>query len=78
MLLLSAGAIIHMKYDEQDIRRVNKICVEYMITYSAFSIGSLAIMGFPFLTGFYSKDLILDLYILVILLVVISFTPQVL
>jgi NADH-ubiquinone oxidoreductase chain 5 len=39
----------------------------FPFVYMAFVIGSLAIMGFPFLTGFYSKDLILDLLIVVLL-----------
>lgn len=70
LLFLSAGAIIHAMCDEQDMRAINKLNVLLPFTYLCFLIGSLAIIGFPFLTGFYSKDLILDLHILVISLMV--------
>lgn len=45
----------------------------FPFVYMAFVIGSLAIMGFPFLTGFYSKDLILDLLLVVLLLMRVLF-----
>lgn len=60
LLFLSAGAIIHFMHDEQDIRRVNKLSNILPFVRICVIIGSLAIMGFPFLTGFYSKDLILE------------------
>jgi len=61
LLFLSAGAIIHSFSDEQDIRRMGAFVSFLPFTYSAILIGSLALVGFPFLTGFYSKDLILEL-----------------
>lgn len=64
LLFLSAGAIIHAMLDEQDMRAINKLYIVLPFVHICFLIGSLAIMGFPFLTGFYSKDLILDLHIL--------------
>lgn len=60
LLFLSAGAVIHAFFDEQDMRRLNRLREMLPFIYWCFWIGSLAIMGFPFLTGFYSKDLILE------------------
>lgn len=61
MLFLSAGSVIHALFDEQDIRKMGQLYVILPFTYICFFIASLAIMGFPFLTGFYSKDFILEL-----------------
>ena len=61
LLFLSAGSVIHALLDEQDIRMMGFMKLVLPFTYICFFIGSLAIMGFPFLTGFYSKDLILEL-----------------
>jgi NADH-ubiquinone oxidoreductase chain 5 len=60
LLFLSAGAVIHALSNEQDLRRLGGLTRVLPYTYSMFLIGSLALMGFPFLTGFYSKDLILE------------------
>jgi NADH-ubiquinone oxidoreductase chain 5 len=61
LLFLSAGAVIHAMNDEQDMRKYGGLLSFLPFTYSMFLIGSLSLMGFPFLTGFYSKDLILEL-----------------
>jgi len=61
LLFLSAGSIIHALSDEQDIRRMGALLNVLPFTYSMILVGSLALMGFPFLTGFYSKDIILEL-----------------
>lgn len=62
LLFLSAGAIIHAFFDEQDMRKYGGNILSIMpFTYICFIIGSLAIMGFPFLTGFFSKELIIEL-----------------
>ena len=61
LLFLSAGSVIHAVADEQDIRRMGGLVRLLPLTYSAFVIGSLALMGFPYTTGFYSKDVILEL-----------------
>jgi proton-translocating NADH-quinone oxidoreductase chain L len=60
LLFLSAGAVIHAISNEQDLRRLGGLTRILPYTYGMFMIGSLALMGFPFLTGFYSKDLILE------------------
>jgi len=61
LLFLGAGAIIHALNDEQDIRKMGSLSKILPYNYVCFIFGSLAILGFPFLTGFYSKDLILEL-----------------
>ncbi len=60
LLFLSAGAVIHALNDEQDMRRMGGLVKIMPFTYSMFLIGSLALMGFPFLSGYYSKDLLLE------------------
>jgi NADH-ubiquinone oxidoreductase chain 5 len=61
LLFLSAGAVIHALADEQDMRRMGGLYKVLPFIYTMFLIGSLSLMGFPFLTGFYSKDVILEL-----------------
>nr|YP_009114077.1 NADH dehydrogenase subunit 5 [Hildenbrandia rubra]AHB62140.1 NADH dehydrogenase subunit 5 [Hildenbrandia rubra] len=61
LLFLSAGSVIHALNDEQDIRKMGALRYFMPLTYSLTIIGSLALVGFPFLTGFYSKDFILEL-----------------
>lgn len=61
LLFLSAGSVIHAVSDEQDMRRMGSLINFLPVTYSLMLIGSLALIGFPFLTGFYSKDFILEL-----------------
>lgn len=59
-MFLSAGSVIHGVNDEQDMRKLGGLKNLLPFTYSMMVIGSLALIGFPFLTGFYSKDLILE------------------
>jgi len=61
LLFLSAGAIIHSLSNEQDMRKFGSLFHFLPFTATMLLIGSLSLMGFPFLTGFYSKDLILEL-----------------
>jgi len=60
LLFLSAGSVIHAMADEQDMRKMGGLLKLLPFTYAAIIIGSLALMGFPFLAGFYSKDVILE------------------
>jgi len=61
LLFLSAGSVIHAVSDEQDMRKMGGLKNLVPFTYSMIVIGSLALIGFPFLAGFYSKDLILEI-----------------
>jgi NADH-ubiquinone oxidoreductase chain 5 len=60
LLFLGAGSIIHAVADEQDMRKMGGLKKLLPFTYSMMVIGSLALLGFPFLAGFYSKDVILE------------------
>ncbi len=59
LLFLGSGAVIHALHGEQDLRKMGGLRKELPITYWTFLIGTLAIAGVPFLSGFFSKDEIL-------------------
>ena len=61
LLFLSAGSIIHALLDEQDMRRMGAMKDLTPFSFAAIFVGSVSLMGLPFLTGFYSKDFILEL-----------------
>ena len=60
LLFLGAGSVIHAMSDEQDMRRMGGLRRRIPLTYWLMIIGTLALTGFPFLAGYYSKDLILE------------------
>ena len=60
LLFLSAGSIIHALNNEQDMRKMGALVNILPFTYCMVLIGSLALMGFPFLSGYYSKEFILE------------------
>jgi NADH-ubiquinone oxidoreductase chain 5 len=61
LLFLSAGAVLHALMDQQDMRRMGSLILFLPKTYSFILIGSLSLMALPFLTGFYSKDFLLEI-----------------
>jgi NADH-ubiquinone oxidoreductase chain 5 len=61
LLFLGAGAVIHSFADQQDIRKMGGLIKFLPFTYSVMLTGSLSLLATPYLTGFYSKDLILEL-----------------
>ena len=61
LLFLSAGSIIHALKNEQDLRKMGGLIKLLPLTYSLILVGSFSLIGFPFLTGFYSKDFIIEL-----------------
>ena len=60
LLFLGAGAVIHAVADNQDFRKYGGLKSFLPLTYSVMLIASLSLVAFPFMTGFYSKDLILE------------------
>jgi NADH-ubiquinone oxidoreductase chain 5 len=60
LLFLGAGSVIHAVSDEQDMRKMGGLKKVIPFTYAMMLIGSFSLSGFPFLTGFYSKDVILE------------------
>jgi NADH-ubiquinone oxidoreductase chain 5 len=61
LLFLGAGAVIHSFTDEQDIRRMGGLIKFLPFSYSVMLVGTLSLLATPFMSGFYSKDLILEL-----------------
>ena len=60
LLFLGAGSVIHALNNEQDIRNMGGVWKKIPYTFILFLIGTLALTGFPFLSGFYSKDAIIE------------------
>lgn len=60
LLFLGAGAVIHAVADNQDFRKYGGLIGFLPLTYSVMLIASLSLIAFPFMTGFYSKDFILE------------------
>ncbi len=60
LLFLGAGSVIHAMHHEQDMRKMGGLMKKIPITFTAMLVGTLALTGFPFLSGFYSKDIIIE------------------
>ena len=84
LLFLGSGSVIHSMSDEQDIKKMGGLYNKIPLTYITMLIGSFSLIGLPFFSGYYSKDLILEIlfldnskfgfYIFVIGLVGVLFT----
>ena len=61
LLFLTAGSIIHALRDEQDVRKMGSMIQFLPLSYILMLVGSLSLAGTPFLAGYYSKDLLLEL-----------------
>jgi NADH-ubiquinone oxidoreductase chain 5 len=61
LLFLASGSIIHAIADQQDVRRMGGLIKFLPVTYSLMMVGTISLMALPFVTGYYSKDLILEL-----------------
>jgi NADH-ubiquinone oxidoreductase chain 5 len=61
LLFLGAGAVIHSFADQQDVRRLGGLINFLPFTYTVMLVGSLSLLATPWLTAFYSKDLIIEL-----------------
>jgi NADH-quinone oxidoreductase subunit L len=59
-LFLGAGSVMHAMNDEVDMRRFGGLWKKLPITFATFGLGYLALIGFPFLAGFYTKDAIIE------------------
>ena len=60
LLFLGAGSVIHSMSDEQNIKNMGGLYNKIPLTYLAMVIGSLSLIGVPFFSGYFSKDLILE------------------
>ena len=60
LLFLGSGSVIHSFKDEQNINQMGGVWKKIPYTYSLMIIGTLALTGFPFLSGFYSKEAIIE------------------
>nr|AKN22298.1 NADH dehydrogenase subunit 5 [Drosophila melanogaster] len=61
LLFMCAGAIIHNMDNSQDIRLMGGLSIHMPLTSACFNVSNLALCGMPFLAGFYSKDMILEI-----------------
>nr|AVJ52472.1 NADH dehydrogenase subunit 5 [Urolabida menghaiensis] len=84
LLFLCAGLIIHCMSDSQDIRHMGNLIYQIPFTCSCFCISSLSLCGLPFLSGFYSKDYIIEYssngfynnFIFIVLLISVGLTAS--
>lgn len=60
LLFLGSGSVIHAMSDEQDMRKMGGLRKKIPVTFVLMVIGTLALTGFPFLAGYYSKDMIIE------------------
>lgn len=65
LLFICAGAVIHNIKNSQDIRDIGSLIINMPFTISCLNVANLALCGLPFLAGFYSKDLILEITLII-------------
>lgn len=61
LLFICAGTVIHAHNNNQDLRKFGNIVPKIPVTRAAMSVANIALIGIPFLAGFYSKDIIIEL-----------------
>ena len=64
LLFLCCGVMIHFFFNKQDLRSLNSVLIFMTLTYVSFLLAQLSLIGLPFLSAYYSKDLIVQLAIL--------------
>lgn len=63
LLFICAGTIIHSMQSNQDVRLIGNLWVRMPVTCTCLNVANLALCGFPFMAGFYSKDLIVESFL---------------
>lgn len=61
LLFMSAGSVLHAMSDQQDTRRLGGLVAFLPLTYASMAVGTLSLLAIPGMTGFYSKDTVLEL-----------------
>lgn len=64
LLFICAGTLIHRNADNQDIRLIGRISVSIPLSCTVINIANLSLCGFPYLSGFYSKELVVEFFII--------------
>ncbi|PZA19729.1 NADH-quinone oxidoreductase subunit L, partial [Modestobacter versicolor] len=59
-LFLGAGSVMHAMHDQVDMRRYGGLAKKLPVTFATFGLGYLALIGFPFLSGYWTKDAIIE------------------
>lgn len=77
LLFVCVGSLIHIHHHGQDLRRMGNLSLQLPLTLSCINIANIALCGLPFIAGFYSKDLIIEIslygnfrYIIIILFII--------
>nr|ARO47900.1 NADH dehydrogenase subunit 5 [Micromus angulatus] len=73
LLFMCAGSVIHNLKNNQDIRMMGNLILSLPLTISCMNISNLALCGMPFLAGFYSKDMILEMVMMSYVNIIIFF-----
>lgn len=79
LLFICAGSLIHYHHHTQDLRAIGNLIPQIPLTIASIFIANLALLGFPFLAGFYSKDLIIESmlfnhYSVIVILIILTTT----